>query len=84
MTGWIDELARAFGEEPLSGDEADELLRVARDVAHRVERRATPLAAFLVGMRVATHAVAGAPRAAALTQAVADIDRLLPPAPGKP
>lgn len=49
---WIDDLARRLGEEPLSPEEVAALLEVARDVAHGVERRVTPLSAFLAGLAV--------------------------------
>jgi Domain of unknown function (DUF6457) len=81
MTSWIDELALTFDEEPLSSAETGQLLRVARDVAHRVERKETPLAAFLLGMRVARGTADGGPRAAALAEAVASIDAMLPAEP---
>ena len=49
MDAWIDRLAAALGEDPLTEAETTRLLGSARDVAHRVERRITPLAAFLLG-----------------------------------
>ena len=52
MDAWIDRLARALGEEPLSASEVERLLGTARDVAHGVERRVTPLSAFLAGIAV--------------------------------
>ncbi len=79
MGEWIDELARAFGLEPLTDRESGELLRIARDVAHRVERKDTPLAAFLLGMRVAATAKGEAPRVERLGAAIAEVDTLLPP-----
>jgi hypothetical protein len=75
---WIDDLATAFELEPLSDRESDGLLRVARDVAHSVERKDTPLAAFLLGMRVAALADDGQPRVETLDAAVAEIQALLP------
>ena len=50
MSGWIDDLAGALDLDPLTASETDRLLRMARDVAHRVERKGTPLASFLLGM----------------------------------
>ena len=47
MEDWIDRLAAALGEDPLSESETTRLLGVSREVAHRVERKITPLAAFL-------------------------------------
>ena len=38
MTEWIGELAETLALDPLTDDETDRLLRIARDVAHRVER----------------------------------------------
>ena len=61
MDTWIDELAVALALEPLSHEEADRLLRMARDVAHRVERRGAPLASFLLGMHVARRTRSTAP-----------------------
>jgi len=78
MAEWIDDLATAFGLEPLSDRESEELLRIARDVAHRVERKDTPLAAFLLGMHVAARPGDGSSRAETLGAAVAEIQALLP------
>lgn len=79
MAEWIDDLATAFELEPLSDRESHELLQIARDVAHRVERRDTPLAAFLLGMHVAARADDGPPRVETLDMAIAEIQALLPP-----
>jgi uncharacterized protein DUF6457 len=81
MNGWIDELAAAFGEEALSDAETKHLLRVARDIAHRVERKGTPLAAFLLGLDVARRIDGGAARDVAIGKAIERIDALLPPGP---
>lgn len=78
MSAWIDELAERFALEPFSEDETDRLLRVARDVAHRVERRCTPLAAFLMGMDVASRVAGGASREAAVDASIAAVEALLP------
>jgi hypothetical protein len=81
---WIDELAAALALEPLSEAETDRLLRIARDVAHRVERKGTPLAAFLLGMHVARRTADGSPRAVALDDAIALTETLLPPTAEQP
>jgi len=81
MSDWIDELASAFAVEPLTPGETTRLLKVAREVAHRVERKGTPLAAFLLGVDVASRITAGAAREQALEAAIATVERLLPPAP---
>ena len=84
MDTWIDELAGALALEPLSHEEADRLLRMARDVAHRVERKGAPLASFLLGMHVARRTADGSARASALDEAIASAEALLPPAPEEP
>jgi hypothetical protein len=49
---WLDDLAATLGVPPLTDAEAEALLAVSREVAHGVERKATPLAAFLLGRSV--------------------------------
>ncbi len=84
MSGWIDDLADALGSEPLTGPETDRLLRMARDVAHRVERKGAPLASFLLGVQVARNTADGSPRTAALDEAIGVAESLLPPPPDQP
>lgn len=81
MKGWIDELAEALGEEALTREEANDLLGAARDVAHRVERKITPLAAFLLGSSVGRATSGGATRADALRRALETTEGLLPSPP---
>jgi hypothetical protein len=76
--GWIDELAAALGAEPLSDDEVERLLDVAREVAHGVERKVTPLATFLLGMSVQTRMQGGSARAASVDAAIADLLATIP------
>ena len=75
---WLDQLASVQGTPALSEAEIESLLGVARDVAHRVERKVTPLAAFLLGMAVERRIADGASRAAAVEGAVAELEELLP------
>jgi hypothetical protein len=84
MIDWIDELAEALEVEPLTDTETSHILRVARDVAHRVERRDTPLASFLIGMCVARRTADGTARDITLDDAIALTDSLLPPASERP
>ena len=84
MNDWIDGLAEALGVEALSSPETERILRIARDVAHRVERKDTPLAAFLLGMDVARRTASGTARGVALDDAIETTDALLPPAPERP
>lgn len=80
MPAWIDELAASLGEEPLTAAETAELLQVARDVAHLVERRITPLSTFLLGAAVGRGLSAGETRTQALERAVGILRPMLPPA----
>lgn len=68
---WIDELAETLGVQPLNAADSDALLRTAGDVAHRVERKVTPLSTFLLGVAVG--------RGAAVEDVRAKLDVLLPP-----
>jgi hypothetical protein len=77
---WIDELAGAMGAEPLSPTEVESLLQVARDIAHGVERKVTPLATFLLGMDVQHRLQGGLTRAAVVDSAIDDLRSTLPPA----
>jgi len=73
MAGWIDDLAGVLGEEDLSDTEISTLLEIARDVAHRVARKVTPLSTFLLGSAVGRRLAAGSSRDEALA---ASLDRL--------
>ncbi|HLB61216.1 MAG TPA: DUF6457 domain-containing protein [Actinomycetota bacterium] len=84
MEGWIDRLAAELGDDPLSEDEVSRLLAVSRDVAHRVERKITPLSTFLLGAAVGRATESGAARAEALVSALATFEGLLPPASEDP
>lgn len=81
MDAWIDQLAEALGEDTLSESETAKLLSVARDVAHRVERRITPLSTFLLGAAVGRSLAGGASRADAVQAGLDTVDSLLPDAP---
>jgi hypothetical protein len=49
---WVNGLASELQLETLSKHEADHVLSAAREVAHRVERKATPLAMYVAGLAV--------------------------------
>jgi Domain of unknown function (DUF6457) len=55
---WVAELARSLGVE--QEVEVDELLDVARVVAHTVERRAAPVTTYVIGLAVAARGGASA------------------------
>ena len=81
MDGWIDELAAELGEDPLTREEVARILGVARDVAHRVERKLTPLASFLLGTAVGRAEGGGMARQRALDDAFETLERMLPDEP---
>lgn len=83
MERWIDELATALGEPIQSDAETDRLLGIARDIAHRVERRITPLAAFQIGAAVGRREAGGASREEAMAGVLATVEGLLPEAPAQ-
>jgi hypothetical protein len=64
--------------QPLSEEEVGLLLDIARDVAHGIERRLTPLASFLLGMSVQGRMQGGDSRAAAVHAAIADMRDTFP------
>lgn len=78
MERWIDELADALDAERLSKDEVARLLGVARDIAHRVERKVTPLATFVLGEAVGRSVATGTERSVALDQVLETATSLLP------
>jgi Domain of unknown function (DUF6457) len=79
MDNWIDELARALGEEPLTPEETTQLLGAAGDVAHRVERKMTPLSAFVIGCAVGRKLASGGSRTETLRDTLRQLELLLPP-----
>ena len=81
MEAWIDQIAEALGEDTLSSRETAEVLQVARDVAHRVERRITPLATFLLGSAVGRGLAGGASRADGFQAALDTVRSFLPEGP---
>jgi Domain of unknown function (DUF6457) len=81
MADWIDSLARELGVDPLTPDETQRLLEASREVAHRTERRITPLSTFLLGMGVNERIRAGARRDLAFDQVLNEVTALLPEAP---
>jgi hypothetical protein len=78
MDEWIDEYAGALGEQPLSPAETADILKLARDVAHGVERRLAPLAAFVAGLSAARTSAGAGDRAAAVRAALDRARTLIP------
>jgi hypothetical protein len=52
---WVDRLAAELSLDHLSPHEKEHLLSVSREVAHRVERKATPLAMYVLGLSVGSQ-----------------------------
>jgi hypothetical protein len=84
MDDWIDRLADALGVEPPSAAETSDILSAARDVAHRVERRITPVSTYLLGVAVGGRVAGGAWRPDALRDALAELGPILPDRPAEP
>ena len=78
MDDWLRGLAVALGVDPIGEEQSETLLGVARDVAHGVERKATPLATFLLGAAMQRRIGHGATAEEALADALADLRTVLP------
>ena len=52
---WVDRLAAELSLDVLSPHEKDHLLNASREVAHRIERKATPLAMYVIGLSVGSQ-----------------------------
>ncbi len=78
MADWTELLAEGLRRDPLDARDTDRLLLAAKDVAHRVERKQTPLATYLVGEFVGRRMTEGASRMDALTEAMTQLHGLLP------
>lgn len=83
MDDWMDEAARALGEQGLQPEEVAIVLRLARDVAHGVERKMAPIAAFLVGAAVGRGGAVGSGHRLEELRAAVDTIRPLIPATGE-
>jgi uncharacterized protein DUF6457 len=75
---WMDRMAQAIGEEPMTPAEAGAILKLAREVAHGVERKVAPLSTFLAGVYVGRQTGAGISRQDALARAVEAARDLIP------
>ena len=88
--GWAAELARELASaadhdgELLTPRLQAELLHLARDVAHSVERKNAPLAAFLAGRYVELRRAAGVDPEAALAEVVGMASQRVTDAPATP
>ena len=78
MNDWLERLAITLGVDPLGQDQLVEVLGVARDVAHEVERKVTPLATFLLGAAVQRRIGHGSTAEEAFDAAVTELRSALP------
>jgi hypothetical protein len=74
---WLATTAASLGVDPIDDEASDRLLAAARDVAHGVERKLTPIATYLVGRAVQRRVDAGEDPAAAFAAALADLERAI-------
>jgi hypothetical protein len=74
----LERLAEALGVEAPSASETSEILSVARDVAHTLERRITPVSTYLLGISVQRRIADGASREDALSAALSDLRSAVP------
>jgi hypothetical protein len=75
---WLRQLTESLGDPALSREETGAILRLARDVAHGVERTLAPLSAFAVGIYLGRRTSEGASRKEALREALAVASTLIP------
>jgi Domain of unknown function (DUF6457) len=78
MDDWLETIATTLGVDPLDAEQIQELLDVARDVAHGVERKATPLATFLLGAAVQRRIGHGSTSQEAFDAATTELRAILP------
>jgi hypothetical protein len=81
MSAWTDRLADTLSVAPLEADDEARILEASREIAHRVERKDTPLSTFLMGVAVGTLAARGTPREDAVDNAFEVLARILPEPP---
>ncbi len=78
MSDWTDGLAGALGVAPLHATQEIALLDAARSIAHRLERKDTPLSSYLLGVATGARIAAGAPPEQAFAESLEALTSLLP------
>jgi hypothetical protein len=79
MSEWTDQLARTLGVAPIDAALEGPLLTASREVAHRVERKDTPLSTYLLGVAAGARIASGSDPADALREVVDTLLASLPP-----
>ena len=82
MDEWIDRFADRLGERRLDPKEVGAILKLARQVAHGVERKLAPLAAYVAGTYVGREVTEGTLPEEALAEALDAARSLVPEAAG--
>ena len=78
MEEWLQQLAVALGVDPVDEAQVSDILDAARDIAHGVERKVTPIGTFLLGAAVQRRIGHGATSSDALRDALVDLRSVLP------
>jgi hypothetical protein len=81
---WLEAAAEHLGEGSLSRDEVGGTLRLARDVARGVERKAAPLVAYLAGVAVGRRVGDGVARDEVFAEVTRILRLSIPPPPEGP
>jgi hypothetical protein len=84
MNDWINQLAGALDVHPPSTEEVGAVLKLARDVAHGVERKLAPLSTYLVGVAVGAGTAPDSERAEAFRLAIEAAGPIIPRAGADP
>jgi uncharacterized protein DUF6457 len=77
---WLDALTLALDEPGVDRAEIGSLLRLARDVAHGLDRKLAPLSTFVAGLHVGRRMAEGASREEAMEEVMGTVSGLLPEA----
>ena len=80
MNDWIETFAAALDVQPLSPEEVGAVLKLARDVAHAVERKLAPLSTYLLGVAVGAGTAPDSERTNAFRLAIEAAGPVIPPA----
>lgn len=83
MDDWLERLADSLGVARVEPEEIGAVLKLAREVAHGVERKLAPLSTFVAGVYAGAAAASGGSRGEALRRAVDEARTLIPEGPAE-